>query len=1236
MALKTIPNSVVLSFGAGEYFSRTPGTADSTTTWTLSFWFKPGNGQIAGGSSSTVLSAGVDSSNETLFQILNDGTLFFQYRVAAASEIAVQSLNGFDDPTAWYHVVVRYDSTETTDTDRIRFWVDGQQLTGFDGGSTWPSASETTDIMTTDGHTIGRRFSGTQSLDGQLADFYFCDGQALSPTDFAEDSNGSWQPITASVTYGAEGFFLDFADSADLGDDESGNVNDWVENVIVAANQRTDTPTANHLTINPKYMDTDLDIDRGNLQLTRTSGGPGTALATGLLPKTGKYYWEVDCIFTNAAARVMAGIADPLCDVTNTLGNNNHGWGLINTTGTTLAWRHDSTNNTFTDTGTFQTGDYAMVAYDADTGKIWFGLNGSWLDSGDPGLGTNEATTITDAFNQDLIPALMVAEVAGGATVADFRGALEDFEGTVPTGFKALDVSTWPKPPIRDPQDYVDLLEYSGDGDSISRTIDGFNFDPGLVWIKSTSDASNHVIGNTIKGGGIVHLNNLPDADTNTNSGGEISGYPPGGFGVRPEAGNDDDVNDAARDYVAVVWKEDSVAGFALVGYTGTAASQAVSHSLGTEPKVMYVRNRDFDTSTVGYFENLLTTLGEPVTDPETDYIRYDSDDAVADDVTAWNDTAPTATQFTVGTANLSTNDDGLEHEAYLWAEVEGFSKFTAYVGNALDEPSRRSPFIYTGFMPKVAFIKRIDGAQNWRMLTKPGVLSSEGYGQKVRQILEPNTTLAATDTQLFDTAATFCASGIKINTDNDFFNGSGFEYIVIAFAEKPFSLKSASNDNPIGDGDIELDFLMGGDGDNPNQYGDGDVDLKFLMNGEGDGGDPKADGAADLKLELGGTGTAPISKRGDGALEMLFEVGGQGFNIAMRGADTENPQLTSNGTIVQAFASAKTDTTYPPLTTSGQVLDSLNLTGNPRLPVLQTNGDVNPDMNAELPVLTASGTIAPGATLRGVATLPRAITTNGTLVNEGATSGGAILPLLTLNVSGNNSTIVSGNISTGGTVTLPALTGNGTLFIPQEMSGPSLLLPALDVGPDAFMAPGAIVTGSVTLPLLRLEAVLANAVALTGTVWSMNTETFETTNYLNYAFDSLVSYQGRPYGVTSSGIFLLEGDDDDGTQIDGLVLSGISDRGIESLKEVAQMYLYGEYGSMMFLLYPDGQVRVREYEVKRRSNATGTIHGRAKGARGLRTRSIQFGFRNLSGGDFTIDKMGLLERILTRKTRKN
>jgi hypothetical protein len=486
---------------------------------------------------------------------------------------------------------------------------------------------------------------------------------------------------------------------------------------------------------------------------------------------------------------------------------------------------------------------------------------------------------------------------------------------------------------------------------------------------------------------------------------------------------------------------------------------------------------------------------------------------------------------------------------------------------------------------------------------------------------------------------AVICASGFKILNTFSGINATGSKYIVKAFAEVPFALASAHSSEKIGAGAMDLNFVLEGQGTDPHQHGDGAVDLNFLVSSEASGGTGHfADSAPAFGLVIDGTGSAPLTfpSFGDGATNLLFEIEAQGFNAAIRGDPITLPQLTSDGLIVGSVPTFGT-VTLPRLQATGAMPEGILVTGNPRLPVLQVSGEFATFSEAILPTLTTTGTILAGATLRAPTVLIPVIQTDAVGDSPILLIGQPILlPRLgVLATVAGGSLVVSGGVLTGSAVTLPALDANGFLLIPQEMVG-FITLPALDVGPDAILAPGAIVTGSVTLPLLRLESILVNGVTLVGTVWAMNTETLETTNYLNFDFNSLVSFADQPYGVTSSGIFLLEGDDDDGTNIDARILTGISDRGDENLKEAAQMYMQYEGQAMMFQLYPDGQQRLREYRFERRSNSTGVIHARAKGSRGLRSRSWQMGLRNLSGGAFTLDKLGLLLRALTRNTRKN
>ena len=868
---------------------------------------------------------------------------------------------------------------------------------------------------------------------------------------------------------------------------------------------------------------------------------------------------------------------------------------------------------------------------------MWFGLNGTFLDSGDPGLGLLPHVTLSaaDIFGGELIPAGSTETIG---TILEFRASAEDFEGTIPNGFRALRVDEWPNPDTLDPTDFFDIIAWQGDG-SNPRSFTGLNFQPGLAWVKSTSETQSHILCNSLLGGGINWSNDLALPDDSSLTAGQIAALTSDGITVDENAGNDDNVNDAGAGYIGLFWKEDP-GFFDVVGYAGTVAAQTLNHSLGVAPDIMYVRVRDASDESFCFASTLIDAVGEPITDPETDYLEHSTTLALTDSLPTWNDTAPTATQFTVGT-RTGVNSDTRDHMAMLWAEVGGLSKFASYAGTGGD--NSESPFIYCGFKPKVIWIKELHSIGDWNMLpldtaVRDATISTRpqgGTGFSGRFRSDSNTNLIQSGAPL----AMACGSGFKITTGLGSMNGGSDEYLVMAFAEIPFIVKSAFSVSKTGDGAVDMNFVLEGQGTNPNRHGDGAMDLSFTLTGSGNqGGRRTGDGAMDFKIEIEGQGTNDKRKRGAGAVEPLgIELEGQGRNRRITGGATL-PQLTSNGQILQSHAISGTVTNVQ-LTTNGFMPTSLSLDGSLRLPILTTSGEINPRNDAVLPTFETNGTVLVGTVNRGLFSLPQ-IQPSGILINTTIATGTARLPLLqVLGTLIQGAAVSAPGIAVGplgGGMNLPALEANGFLLVPQEMAGTAITLPVIDIGPLSLIAPGSIITGSAILPIQRLDIVLVNGATLAATVWAMNTETLETTNYLNFDFVSLVSFADQPYGVTAGGIFLLEGDDDDGTNIDARILTGISDRGDEALKEASHMYMQYDGGAMMFQLLADGQQRLREYRFERRSNSSGVIHARAKGSRGLRSRAWQMGLRNLGGDDFLLDKLGLLLRILTRNTRKN
>jgi hypothetical protein len=154
----------------------------------------------------------------------------------------------FRDMSAWYHIVVAVDTTQATDTNRVKIYVNGSQVTSF-LSTLYPS--QNTDTSVNQSGAPCRVGAGTSLyFNGYMSDVYLIDGQQLAPSDFGEfdEDSGIWKPIAYEGTYGTNGFYLEFKDSSALGDDTSGNGNDFTVNNLTSIDQTTDTPTNNFAT----------------------------------------------------------------------------------------------------------------------------------------------------------------------------------------------------------------------------------------------------------------------------------------------------------------------------------------------------------------------------------------------------------------------------------------------------------------------------------------------------------------------------------------------------------------------------------------------------------------------------------------------------------------------------------------------------------------------------------------------------------------------------------------------------------------------------------------------------------------------------------------------------------------------------------------------------------------------------------------------------------------------------
>ena len=298
-----IDNSLKFEPDNSEYLkSNTTHAYTSPTSnqkGTVSFWIKRteiGNG-VSGKQMYIFASANSARYSNLGFDEFDNLTIFSGD--SSWNSVSPYTYNKFRDTSAWFHIVIRYDTTDSTASNRLRVYSNGTEVS-------WVTAPNITQdgVMTYSGMngpcwhswgTIYSYFTPAKFFSGYLAEAHFVDGQSLAPTEFGEvdDDSGIWKPKEYDGTYGNCGYYLDFADSGNLGDDESGNGFDFDENNIAAADQATDTPTNNFATMTEVWAyASQLEVRwGGTLTTTNTAAWSGAKSTIGV--NKGKWYWEI-------------------------------------------------------------------------------------------------------------------------------------------------------------------------------------------------------------------------------------------------------------------------------------------------------------------------------------------------------------------------------------------------------------------------------------------------------------------------------------------------------------------------------------------------------------------------------------------------------------------------------------------------------------------------------------------------------------------------------------------------------------------------------------------------------------------------------------------------------------------------------------------------------------------------------------------------------------------------------
>jgi len=413
--------------------------------WTLSFWVK--RGEMV--NHTQVLTMG--GSNHGIFfskDSLTDALLFYNYIGGDKGQLL--TTRKFRDPAAWMHLVFVWDSGNATAGNRMRIYVNGVEETAF-ATDTNPDQNQDSQFnVDGDTHYIGRE-SGGNYFDGYIAEYVFIDGTVYAASDFGEfdsDSPTIWKPKDPSgLTFGTNGVWLDFEDSSALGNDVSGNNNDFTPANLAAIDQCVDTPTNNFATLNPIAWTTGggLTFSEGNCKLTNASSGGWKPAISTIAPTNGKWYCEIKI---TSSASEHHGILDI------TQFNDQSNYNLDSLTRAYLYYYYNGqkiNNSSYEDYGdSYTTGDVIGIALDLTNNKVYFAKNGTWQDSGDPtsgATGTGAAYSITDGY--DYTFALnqhnnSVSEINYGNPSWSLSSAVADangygaFEYAPPSGYLAL------------------------------------------------------------------------------------------------------------------------------------------------------------------------------------------------------------------------------------------------------------------------------------------------------------------------------------------------------------------------------------------------------------------------------------------------------------------------------------------------------------------------------------------------------------------------------------------------------------------------------------------------------------------------------------------------------------------------------------------------------------------------------------------------------------------------------
>ena len=770
------------------------GDATNRKKTTLSFWIKllrpkQGRGVITAATSGTGASA-----TGTRFHLNSDGTWKFATQVSNSTVWAIDSDRIYTDTNAWYHVVMQLDTTQSTASNRVKIYVNGNQDTTFSGS--YPSQNyddywsfgnwRIGDYGGDYGYYYGARF--------MIADMYLLDGQSLDPTYFAftETQTGIWTPKDYTGTFGDHGFHLEFKDDSaatatTMGKDTSGNANNFTPSNFSASGDgksiKTDTPTNNKPIINGllnwTYDANGDTLREGNLKLTGSQGWKN--ISTFKIDGTEKLYYEF---------------------VTNPMA----GWQLL---GILVITKGDLRNLSS------QLTDSRVYGF-ASTQATYFG--GSYTSTSDvPSWTNNDVMSIK--YEKGILRlykngALATAAATGIDQTKEIYAYIANDNASTPTGYVRFDKDSWTQsanagvdytwqlsetglvsnPTLIRPQRHFDTVTFTGNG-STGQSITSLEFQPDLIWLKNRSATNNHAMVNSVVGRAKGLYPDSNSAEFNSSTGRDVASFDISGFTVgEPEQASS--TNNNGSNIVAWCWKAggsstvtnndgnntsqvsvNEEAGFSILTYTGNGTNNSnitMGHGLGKKPGWVIIKNRDSTAD----FVTWITGIGGSADDNQKNLgLNVTSSAGQNSSQFRYADSSIIAVRDTDSNGNVKVNKNGDNYVAFCWIEIPGYSKFGIYTGNG----STDGPMVDLGFRPAYILLKRADGGAPWRIFDNKRPDISE-YNNNTYRLHADDTTVENTGVPYMD----FLSNGFKIKDNGSYINGSGNDYVYATFAAQP------------------------------------------------------------------------------------------------------------------------------------------------------------------------------------------------------------------------------------------------------------------------------------------------------------------------------------------------------------------------------------------------------------------------------------------------------------------